>query len=81
MPQKTTAIMITQERHGAWEVFRAIFWGIYLLLIGVVLATLVPGVIGFISFFGLAIVLAALFLVIYGFTASLHLKLVKKYSK
>ncbi|HVC58588.1 MAG TPA: hypothetical protein VND15_03895 [Candidatus Acidoferrales bacterium] len=80
MPQKKQSMAVYQEKHGAWEVFKTFFWGIYLLVIGVVLTVLVPGVIGFTSFIGLAVVLAALFLIIFGFTASLHLKLVKKYS-
>ncbi|MDE1811056.1 MAG: hypothetical protein KGH66_03375 [Candidatus Micrarchaeota archaeon] len=91
MPQKSIIVKIDpsmqyerelhyKERHAPWEIYKAIFWGFYLLIIGVVLATLVPAVFSYTAFFGLTIVLLALFLIIFGFTKSLHLMLMKKYA-
>ena len=69
-----------QERHSGWHIFRALYAGIYLFIIGVILATLVPGTLSYTFYFGWALILLALFVVVYGFTTSMHLKLMKKYA-
>ncbi len=69
-----------QEKHSGWQIFRGIYWGIYLFIIGILLATLVPATLGYTAFLGWVLILLAFFVIIYGFTSSLHLKLMKKYA-
>ncbi len=64
-----------REKHSGWEIFRALFWGIYLFVVGVMVLSGISGN----TLYGLAITTFAVFLIIYGFTISLHLKLIKKY--
>ena len=69
-----------QEKHSGWHIFRGVYWGIYLFILGLLLVALVPGTLGVAAFFGWALILLAFFVIIYGFTSSLHLKLMKKYA-
>jgi hypothetical protein len=69
-----------QERHSGWNIFRGIYWGIYLFILGIILATLVPGSLGVAGFFGWALILMAIFVIVFGFASSLHLKLMKRYA-
>ena len=69
-----------REKQSGWEVYRAVYWGIYVFILGVLLLTTFPAATEFMSFLGWAMVLLALFVVIYGFVLSLHLKLMKKHA-
>ncbi|MCL4379152.1 MAG: hypothetical protein M1160_02895 [Candidatus Marsarchaeota archaeon] len=69
-----------QEKHSGWHIFRGIYWGIYIFILGAMLAALVPATMSYTRFFGWALILLAFFVIIYGFTSSLHLKLMKKYA-
>ena len=91
MPAKKNVILIDpelsyrrhlhyQERHSGWHIFRAIYWGIYLFILGVLLTTVVPNTLSYTGFLGWAFILLSFFVVVYGFAASLHLKLMKKYA-
>jgi hypothetical protein len=68
------------EKHSGWHIFRAIYWGIYIFIIGMILATLVPGTISYPLYFGWVLILFSLFLIVYGFASALHIKLMKKYA-
>jgi len=68
------------EKHSGWAIYRAIYWSIYLFVFGVLLYTLVPAGMPVSGFIGLAIMLLAIFVIVYGFTSSLHLKLMKRYA-
>jgi hypothetical protein len=68
------------EKHSGWHIFRAIYWGIYIFIIGMILATLVPGTIAYPLYFGWLLILFSLFLIVYGFASALHLKLMKRYA-
>lgn len=68
------------EKHSGWHIFKAVFWAIYLFVMGVILYTTVPSVIGITQFFGWALIIIAIFLVVFGFSKSLHLKLMKRYA-
>ena len=68
-----------RERHSGWHIFNALYWGIYLFVVGAILVfqttlnytlTLTAGV---------SLILLAVMVVVYGFVKSLHLKLMKKY--
>ncbi|MGC8647450.1 MAG: hypothetical protein ACP5SA_01375 [Candidatus Micrarchaeia archaeon] len=65
-----------KERHSGWEIFKAIYWGIYILFIGMLV--LWPGM-TLVNFIGYAVIAFALFFMVYGFSVSLHLKLMKRY--
>ena len=70
----------SREKQSGWEVYRAVYWGIYVFVLGVLLLTTFPTAASFMSFLGWAMVLLALFVMIYGFVLSLHLKLMKKHA-
>jgi hypothetical protein len=67
-----------KEKHGVWELYQTLFWSIYLLGIAVLLLKYVPGI-SLATFFGWAIMLLAIFTIVYGASVELHLKLMKKY--
>ena len=72
------------ERHGGWEVFKMVYWGIYVFIIGLILLVFsvsAPGsVLDPYKFFGWALTLFAIFFILYGFAISLHLKLMRRYA-
>jgi hypothetical protein len=69
-----------REKESGWEVYRAVYWGIYVFILGVLLLTAYPKtIVGIAGFIGWAMVLLAMFVIVYGFVLSLHLKLMKKH--
>lgn len=93
MPQKGNRHVVTidptmqyarslhyREKHGGWEVYKSIYWGIYVFVLGLLLVTSVPSIISLTSFVGWALILFAFFYILHGFTFSLHLKLAKRYA-
>ena len=65
-----------QEKNSGWYVFRAIYIAIYLLILSGMLITLHYSTQ---LLLGIALVILALMIVVYGFVASLHTKLMQKY--
>ncbi len=64
-----------KEKHSGWIIYNSVYWGIYLFAIGILLVSgTVTSVAGF---FGWALMLLAIFVIVHGFTSSLHLKLMK----
>ena len=72
------------EKHAVWEIFKTIYWGIYIFVIGLMLLVFYKAsptaTINVYSFFGWALVLFAIFYILFGFSASLHLRLMRKYA-
>ena len=72
------------EVHGGWEVFKMIFWGTYVFMMGIILLafyrTSPDQTISPYAFFGWALIIFAMFYIVYGFTLSLHYKLMRKYA-
>ncbi len=68
-----------REKHAAWELFRTVFWSIYMLVIAILLVTDVPATLTLEAFFGWVFLLGALFTTIYGISMVLHLRLMRKY--
>ena len=68
--------------HSGWITFRAIYWAIYLLVIGSVLIVYgkTSSPISWPLFSGTAIVLLAVMIIIYGAAESLHHKLMKRHA-
>ncbi len=66
------------EMHSGWHIFRAVYWSIYILFVGLILYT--GSNMSLQQFFGTSIMLLALFYIVYGFSTSLHLKLMKRYA-
>jgi len=70
-----------KARHSGWITFRSIYWAIYLLVIGALL--IVNGKLSFpiswAMFFGVALVLLAVMVIIYGAAESLHHKLMRRH--
>ncbi|MCL4373875.1 MAG: hypothetical protein M1360_03275 [Candidatus Marsarchaeota archaeon] len=72
-----TRMLHYREKHSGWEIFKSIYWGIYILLLGLfVLSSSITVA----SFLGFALITFALFFIVYGFSVSLHLKLMKRYA-
>ena len=69
-------------KHSAWLMFKAIYWSIYLLVIGSVLLyySAINLTVSLQTFFGLAFFILALMMIIYGLTETFHNKLMKKYA-
>ncbi len=72
------------EKHAGWEIFKRIFWGLYVFVVGIILLIFyrtVPGAtINLESFFGWIFVIFAVFYIVFGFSTSLHLKLMRRYA-
>lgn len=68
-----------REKHQGWSIFFAIYWSIYLFVIGLLL--LYYSQIGFTVpvFFGSAIIIFAVMLILYGMTQALHHKFMRRY--
>lgn len=69
-----------REKQSGWEIYRAVYWGIYIFILGLLVLTAMPKVLNAYGFVGWALVLLAMFVVVYGFVLSLHLKLMKKHA-
>ena len=72
------------EKHAGWEIFKMVFWGVYVFIMGLILLVYnksppTPNI-SIYGFFGWGLTLFAIFLIIYGFSISLHLKLMRKYA-
>lgn len=64
-----------KEKHSGWIIYRSVYWGIYVFVLG---ALLLSGAVSTTQgFFGWALLLGAIFLIVNGFAQSLHLKLMK----
>lgn len=72
------------EKHAAWEMFKTVWWGGYIFIIGMILLVYYkdsPSItISIYSFAGWALTIFALFYILYGLIFSLNLKLMKKYA-
>jgi uncharacterized membrane protein len=68
-----------KEKESMWELYKAIFWSIYLLSIAVLLINYVPQWLSMNRFFGWALVLLAMFTIVYGISVTLHRKLMRRY--
>ncbi len=67
-----------QERHSGWVVFRAVYWGMFVFIVGILMLAHI-GTSNMLDFYGWVAVIFSLFFMIFGFATVLHLKLMKKY--
>ena len=67
------------EKHAGWEIFRYLFWGIYVFVVGLMLIISGYTLPNMLVFAGWATVLLAIFLVVYGFVVSLHHRLMRRH--
>jgi len=74
-------MMDFQAKHGAWIVFRSIYWAIYLLLLGALLLyyTARNITVSLQFFMGYAFSILAIMVILYGAAETLHYKLMRKY--
>ena len=68
-----------RERHAGWYIFRSIYWGVYLFIVGVLLVLMDSLNYTTSDVVGTAFILLAVMIVVYGFVEALHNKLMKKY--
>ncbi len=70
-----------RERHHGWHIFRTIYWSIYFIVLSALL--IYYNQIGFSTqptlFFGVAFLIFAIMLILYGLTEALHHKFLKKF--
>ncbi len=69
-----------EEKHSGWTIFKCIFGGIYLFVIGMLLLMVISKTQNYAVFLGWGSLLLAFFVIVYGFAKSLHLKLMKSYA-
>lgn len=69
------------EKHMGWHVFKAIYWSIYIFVIGAVLFnTSYAGTFNMLTFTGFGLIMLSIFVIVYGFVYAMHLRLMKKYA-
>ncbi len=68
-----------KEKEAGWIVFRYLFWALYVFVVGCMLVVtgLTAARLTFIA--GWAAIILAVFMVVYGFTQSLHHRLMRKH--
>ncbi len=69
-----------KEKHSMWYLFETLYWGIFLLSEGILLVKYVTAGMTLATFFGWSFILASIFVIIYGISMTLHLKLMKRYA-
>ncbi len=72
------------EKHAVWEIFKVVFWGIYVFIMGVILlifnlAQPSPNI-NVYAYFGYGLTIFAIFYILWGFAISLHLRLMRRYA-
>jgi len=67
------------EKRSGWQIFTSIYWSIFILVVGAMLIYYNTIGLTLYLFFGVVFFLFALMIIVYGFTASLHLKLMRRY--
>ncbi len=69
-----------REKHSGWEIYKAVYWGIYFFIMGLLLLSQGTSLSLLSGFFGWALLIFSLFMIVFGFASALHLKLMKKYA-
>ncbi|MEM3781777.1 MAG: hypothetical protein QXT43_02345 [Candidatus Micrarchaeaceae archaeon] len=71
-----------RAKHGGWISLRAIYWAIYILVIGGLLVVYGKSAtpISWTLFWGTALILLSVMIIIYGAAESLHNKLMRKHA-
>ena len=69
-----------REKHSGWEIYKAVYWGIYFFILGLLLLSQGTSLSLLSGFFGWALLIFSLFVIVFGFASALHLKLMKKYA-
>ena len=69
-----------REKHSGWEIYKAVYWGIYFFILGLLLLSQGTSLSLLSGFFGWALLIFSLFMIVFGFASALHLKLMKKYA-
>ena len=64
-----------KEKHSGWEIYKAVYWGIYIFVIGIFTLTLYNTQ----MIIGYSLAILSIFVIVFGFASSLHLKLIKAY--
>lgn len=68
------------ESLRGWHIFRTFFWSIYLIVIGTMLVYYTSIFTSVTLFFGVAFLVFAVMLILYGLTEALHHQLMRKYN-
>jgi hypothetical protein len=68
-----------KEKEAGWIVFRYLYWGLYVFVVGCMLVIAGLSAPNVTVFVGWAVIILAVFLVVYGFVESLHHRLMRKH--
>lgn len=68
-----------REMHSGWNIFRFIYWSIYLIVVAIMLIYYTELGFTMTLFFGSIILILAVMLILFGLTEALHNKFLKKY--
>ena len=66
------------EKNSGWEIFKAIYWSIYIFVMGATLFSFVPAVFSHTEFLGFAVMVLAMFYIVYAFVLSMHFRSMKR---
>jgi len=67
-------------KNMGWHLFKGIYWSVYLFVIGLVMfVSSINGYFNTIAFFGSALIMLSLFVLVYGIVYALHIRLMKRY--
>lgn len=69
-----------KESHRGWHIFRALYWSIYFMVVGILLIYYNSIFTSITLFFGTAFLVFAVMLILYGLTEALHHQLMRKYN-
>ncbi len=68
-----------RERHTGWNIFRFLYWSVYLIVVSILLLYYDELGLTITLFFGAIIMILAVMLILFGLTEALHSKFLKKY--
>jgi hypothetical protein len=66
------------EKHSGWQMFKSLYWAVFIFISGAILIY-TNGIIDLGVYFGIMLMLFAIFIMVYGFAKALHYKFIKKY--
>ena len=67
------------EKHAGWNMFRAFYWSLYLIILGIMLIYWTQIGLTATMFFGVALIIFATMLILYGLTHGLHHQFIRRF--
>jgi hypothetical protein len=64
-------------KNSGWEIFKSIYWSVFVFIMGAILFSFVPNPFPETQFAGLAVMVFAMFYLVYGFAVSMHFRMMR----